>query len=73
MPFIGSTEDGVESSAAKKKVFVPHNREDLMNKFESLKVADDDDDEDFSFDESDLGSDFDGSEFDSDKNADDNK
>lgn len=46
-------------------MFVPHNRQDLMNKFESLKVADDDD-EDFSFDESDLGSDFEGSEFDGD-------
>lgn len=61
--FKGSTENGVE--LAKKKVFVPHNREDLLNKFESLKVAgDDDDDDDFSFDESDLGSDFDGSKSD---------
>lgn len=50
-------------------MFVPHNREDLLNKFETLKVADDDDDdEDFSFDESDLDSDFDGSEI-----RDDNK
>lgn len=70
MSFIGSTENEAES-LPKKKVFVPHNREDLMNKFESLKVADDDDGDDFSFDESDLGSDFDGNEFDSDENADD--
>lgn len=64
-------ENGVES--AKKKVFVPHNREDLMNKFESLKVADDDDD-DFSFEDSDLDSDFDGSEFgNDDEDANDDK
>lgn len=42
---------------------MPHNREDLLNKIESLKLADDEDDEDFSFDESDVGSDFEGSEF----------
>lgn len=48
----------------KKRTFVPHNREDLLNKIESLKLADDDDEDDFSFDESDLGSDFEGSEFD---------
>lgn len=69
-----STENGVES--AKKKVFVPHNRQDLLNKFESLKVADDD--EDFSFDDSDPDSDFDGGEFgddddDEDAAADDDK
>lgn len=68
-----TTENGAES--AKKKVFIPHNREDLMNKFESLKVADDDDDGDFSFDDSDLDSDFDGGEFgdDDDEDAGDEK
>lgn len=61
----GDTENGVET--AKKKTFVPHNREDLLNKIESLKLADDDDGaDDFSFDESDVGSDFEGSEFDDD-------
>lgn len=46
---------------------MPHNREDLLNKIESLKLADEDDDEDFSFDESDCGSDFEGSEFNDDE------
>lgn len=45
---------------------MPHNREDLLNKFETLKLADDEDDDDFSFDGSDCGSDFEGSEFDDD-------
>lgn len=49
---------------AKKKAYMPHNREDLLNKIESLKLADDEDDGDFSFDESDFGSDLEGSEFD---------
>ena len=61
----GATENGVE--AAKKKTFVPHNREDLLNKIESLKLAEDDDDDDFSFGESDDCSDFEGSEFDDDE------
>lgn len=42
----------------KKRVFVPHVREDLLDKIESLKLANEEDDEDFSFDESDFGSDF---------------
>lgn len=42
----------------KKRNFVPYNRDDLLNKIESLKLADDGEDGDFSFDESDLGSDF---------------
>lgn len=46
---------------------MPHNREDLLNKIESLKLADEDDDGDFSFDESDFGSDFEGSEFNDDE------
>lgn len=37
----------------KKRTFVPHNRNDLLNKIESLKLADNDEDDDFSFDESD--------------------
>lgn len=45
---------------------MPHNRADLLNKIESLKLADDEDGEDFSFDESDFGSDLEGSEFDDD-------
>lgn len=57
-----STETGTET--AKKKTYVPHNREDLLNKIESLKLADDEDDADFSFDESDFGSDLEGSDFD---------
>lgn len=45
----------------KKVTFVPYNRADLLNKIESLKLADDDyeDDDDFSFCDSDLDSDFD--------------
>lgn len=58
-----STENEVENT--KKRIFVPHNREDLLNKFETLKLADDEDDGDFSFG-SDCGSDFEGSEFDDD-------
>lgn len=47
---------------------MPHNREDLLNKIESLKLTGDDDgDDDFSFDESDLDSDLEGSEFDDDE------
>lgn len=42
----------------KQRVFVPHVREELLNKIETLKLANEDDDEDFSFDESDIGSDF---------------
>ncbi|XP_055298622.1 uncharacterized protein C9orf85 homolog [Sitodiplosis mosellana] len=60
----GATENGVET--AKKKTFVPHNRADLLSKIESLKLADDEGDDDFSFGESDDGSDFEGSEFDDD-------
>lgn len=50
--------DGVETTEKRRK-FVPHIREDLLNKIEALKLAEDneDDDEDFSFDESDYGSD----------------
>lgn len=40
---------------------MPHDREDLLNKIEALKLAEDDED-DFSFDESDFGSDFGGSD-----------
>lgn len=62
----GATENGIE--AAKKKAFLPHNREDLLNKIESLKLAEDDDnDDDFSFGESDECSDFEGTEFDNDE------
>lgn len=56
----GATENG---EIVKKRAFIPHNREDLLNKIESLKLADDEDGDDFSFDESDFGSDFEGSEF----------
>lgn len=54
-------QDGDENTdevKSKKKHFVPHNREDLLNKIESLKLADEEDDDDFSFGESDLDSDF---------------
>lgn len=56
--YSGATENGVET--AKKKTFVPHNREDLLNKIESLKLADEDDGDDYSFSDSDVGSDFEG-------------
>lgn len=62
--YSGAIENGVETT--KKKTFVPHNREDLLNKIESLKLADDDGDDDYSFDDSDVGSDFEGSEFNDD-------
>lgn len=65
----GAAENGAETS--KKRSFVPHNREDLLNKIESLKLADDEDGDDFSFDESDVDSDFEGNEFDDDDGDDD--
>lgn len=37
---------------------MPHSRNVLLDKIESLKLADEDDDDDFSFDESELGSDY---------------
>lgn len=45
-------------TTGKKRVRVPHVREDLLDKIESLKLANEEDDDDFSFDESDFGSDF---------------
>lgn len=47
---------GAEDGEVVKKRYVPHNRETLLNKIESLKLADEDDDDDFSFDDSDFGS-----------------
>ncbi|XP_031629519.1 uncharacterized protein C9orf85 homolog [Contarinia nasturtii] len=61
----GSTENDAET--AKKKTYIPHNREDLLNKIEALKLGGNEDDADFSFDESDFGSDFDGSDFNDDE------
>lgn len=54
----------IAETTEKKRVFVPHIREDLLNKIEALKLTDEneDDDDDFSFDESDFGSDFDDSD-----------
>lgn len=67
MFIVDSAETGNE--VTKKKSFVPHNREDLLNKIESLKLADDDDGDDFSFDSSDDECEFHDSEF--DENLDD--
>lgn len=46
-----------DDAEPKERVRIPHSRTDLLNKFESLKVADDEDDVDD--DDEDLGSDFD--------------
>lgn len=43
---------------------MPHNRQDLLDKIESLKLADDDDGDDFSFDSSDDQCELGDSEFD---------
>lgn len=69
----GGETDPTENEGAvvteKKRTFVPHVREDLLSKIEALKLAGDneDDDGDFSFDESDFGSDFDGDDNDDDE------
>lgn len=38
--------DGDDTDKVKEKVRIPHSRTDLLNKFESLKVAENDDEED---------------------------
>lgn len=58
IPIIDTNENDDAPIKTKYVTFVPHNRQNLLDKIESLKLAEDDDD-DFSFCDSDVDSDFD--------------